>query len=34
MNIHGTAKTPTWTTIDATINSGDTTLTLSESTNW
>lgn len=34
MNIHGKPKTPTWTTLSATIGAGDTTLTLSESTNW
>lgn len=34
MNIHGTPKTPTWTTIGATINVGDSSLATSVSTNW
>lgn len=34
IDIHGTAKTPTWTELSTTVNPGDTSITLGASVNW
>ena len=34
MDIHGVAKSPYWTFIENSVSAGDTTLTLSEATDW
>ena len=33
-NMHGVVRNPTWTSINATVNPGDTTLTLIEAVDW
>lgn len=34
LDIHGSPKTPTWSRITATINTGATSLTIEEPSNW
>lgn len=34
IKLYGAKKTPTWTTLAATANAGDSTITISETTNW